>query len=474
MKYFISSLLLLTMAMSSMANPKGYSIQTIETPPNVLFHITGLDTDKDGNMYCATRYGDVWVYKVQNKTWHKFAEGLHEPCGLLIENDGSLVVTQKPEMTRLIDSNKDGKADLYIPLTREFKFHNNYHEFNFGGVKDNDGNYIGTLGTAAGPTAKGLKLSAMASLGDWRGWAYKVSPEGKFTPIASGLRSPAGLGRNPAGEIFYTDNQGDYVATSTMHQILPNKFYGHPVSLQDRDDFTVDQLKKMTDEEFDAIRTLPVVFIPQEEVANSPGNPEWIDNSGKFGPFKDQFFVGDQTRSNIFRVTLQEVKGRYQGCVIDFISGLQCGNIRLKFDKDGALWSGQTSRGWTSRGSKTFGLQKVVWDKKTMPFEILDVKLTNSGFTVQFTEKINEKSIDQTKISRWWYEYSRKYGAPKSDLEDINASSVKLAADGKTLTIDCPLVKEKVYCLDFSEINNSKGEKLGNTKAYYTIVNLLD
>jgi hypothetical protein len=230
----------------------------------------------------------------------------------------------------------------------------------------------------------------------------------------------------------------------------------------------------MTDEEFDKLRTLPVVYIPQEEVANSPGNPEWIDSSGKFGPFKDQFFIGDQTRSNIFRVTLQKVKGRYQGCVIDFISGLQCGNIRLKFDKNGDLWSGQTSRGWTARGTKTFGLQKVVWDKKTMPFEILDVKLTKSGFEVQFTEKIDEKSIDQSKISRWWYEYSRKYGAPKSDLEDINARSIKLAADGKTLTIECPLVKEKVYCLDFSGISNSKGEKLGNTKAYYTIVNLLD
>jgi hypothetical protein len=471
MKTLFSSLLVLFLSLNTFANPKGYSVETIATPPKVLFHITGLDTDKDGNMYCATRYGDVWIYK--NKKWLKFAEGLHEPCGLLVDDDGSLVVTQKPEMTRLIDSNKDGKADLYLPLSREFKFHNNYHEFNFGGVKDDDGNYIGTLGTAAGPTAKGLKLSAMASLGNWRGWAYKVSPEGKFTPIASGLRSPAGLGRNPAGEIFYTDNQGDYVATSTMHQILPGEFYGHPISLQDRDDFTPEKLKKMTDKEFDKLRTLPVVYIPQEEVANSPGNPEWL-SSNKFGPFKDQFFVGDQTRSNIFRVTLQKVKGRYQGCVIDFISGLQCGNIRLKFDKNGDLWSGQTSRGWTSRGSKTFGLQKVVWDKKTMPFEIHDVKMTKDGFKVTFTEEVDQKSLDKTKITRWWYEYSRNYGAPKSELEDIKASEISLASDKKTLIIKCPLVKEKVYCLDFTSLSNSKGEKLGNKKAYYTLINLLD
>ena len=472
MKHLLSSVLFFALSVTVSAAPKGYEIQTIETPPNVLFHVTGLDTDKDGNMYIATRYGDVWIYK--NEKWHKFAEGLHEPCGLVLDDDGSIVVTQKPEMTRLVDSNKDGKADLYLPLTREFKFHNNYHEFNFGGIKDNDGNFIGTLNTAAGPTAKGLKLSAMASQGNWRGWAYKVSPEGKFTPIASGMRSPAGIGRNPQGEMFYTDNQGDYVATSTFHQILPGKFYGHPVSLQDRDDFTVDKLKKMSDEQFDKLRTLPVAWIPQEEVANSPGNPEWIADAGKFGPFKDQFFVGDQTRSNIFRITLQKVKGRYQGCVIDFISGLQCGNIRLKFDKNGDLWSGQTSRGWTARGAKTFGLQKVVWDKKTMPFEILDVKLTKDGFKVDFTEEIDAKSLDKTKISRWWYEYSRNYGAPKSELEDINATEITLSKNKKSLVIKCPLIKEKVYCLDFSQMLNSKGEHLGNKKAYYTLINTLD
>jgi hypothetical protein len=472
MKTLIAILLSFTFSVIYAGTPQGYSIQTVETPKNVLFHVTGLDTDKDGNMYCATRYGDVWIYK--KNLWTKFAEGLHDPCGLVVNEDGSVVVTQKPEMTHLIDSNNDGKADLYLPLTREFKFHNNYHEFHFGGVKDNDGNYIATLNTAAGPTAKGLKISAMASEGDYRGWAYKVTPEGKFTPIASGLRSPAGIGKNNLGELFFTDNQGDFVATSTLHQIEPGKFYGHPVSLQDKKEFTVEKLKKMTDEDFDKLRTLPIVWIPQEEVANSPGNPEWLGDSGNFGPFDNQFFIGDQTRSNIFRVSLQKVKGRYQGCVIDFISGLQCGNIRLKFDKDGTLWSGQTSRGWTARGKTIFGLQKVVWDKKTIPFEIQDVKLTKDGFKVTFTQEIDAKNLAKIKASKWWYNYTRSYGSPKIDLEDVSIATTKLAKDQKTLIIKCPLSAKKVYCIDFEGIQNLQGQSLGNTKAFYTLINTLD
>ena len=109
-----------------------------------------------------------------------------------------------------------------------------------------------------------------------------------------------------------------------------------------------------------------------------------------------------------------------------------------------------------------------------MPFEILDVKMTKDGFKVTFTEAIDGENIDSTKISRWWYEYSRKYGSPKTELEDITASDISLASDKKTLIIKCPLVKEKVYCLDFTELTNAKGEKLGNAKAYYTLINLLD
>ena len=222
---------------------------------------------------------------MKNDKWTHFAEGLHEPCGLLVDNDGSIVVTQKPEMTRLVDINKDGIAEDYINMSSDFEFHNNYHEFNYGGLKDNDGNYIGALNLARGDP-KALKLSTMVGQGGYRGWAYKVTPKGEFIPIASGLRSPAGIGRMPNGDIFYTDNQGDFVGTSMMHQIVKDKFYGHHVSLQDKG-YTQSQIKKMKDEDFDKIRTEPVVWIPHAEIANSPGNlAGGTTPQSKFDPFQ--------------------------------------------------------------------------------------------------------------------------------------------------------------------------------------------
>lgn len=455
------------------ATPEGYKIETIKTPADVYFHVTGLDVAKDGSVYCATRFGDVWVLK--NDKWRRFADGLQEPCGLVIDKDGSVIVTQKVEMTRLVDKNNDGVADLYLNLSNEFEFHNNYHEFNFGGVIDKEGNYVGTLNLAAGRDAKGLKLSAMSNEGGYRGWAYRVSPQGKFTPFAWGLRSPAGIGKNDQQEIFFTDNQGDYIATSTLNQLEENKFYGHPISLLDKAEYSKEKLEAMKDEDFEKMLNLPIVWIPQGEVANSPGNPEWNATKGKFGPFDDQFFIGDQTRSNIFRVSLQKVGGRYQGCVIDFMSGFQCGNIRLKFDQKGALWVGQTSRGWVSRGAKPFGMQKVVWDGKTVPFEIHDVKLTKQGFRVTFTQEVDPAfvNLENLRITQWWYEYSRAYGSPKVGEKESTINSVELQEDGKTLYIKMPLQKKQVYCLDLSQILDKAGRSTHNSKAFYTLINLV-
>ena len=39
-------------------------------------------------------------------------------------------------------------------------------------------------------------------LGGFRGWSYRVSPSGEFEHYAMRLRSPAGIGIGPEGDIF--------------------------------------------------------------------------------------------------------------------------------------------------------------------------------------------------------------------------------------------------------------------------------
>lgn len=453
--------------------PEGYKKTTITLPKGIQFHVTGLDVGKDGTVYCATRIGEVW--RLKGDDWLKIAESLHEPTGLLCEDDGSLVVAHKPELTRLVDTDGDEIIDEFVRISSGWEFHDNYHEFNFGPVKDKDGNYYGTLNLSHG-AAGSLNLggSAMGSSGGFRGWAYKVTPDGEFIPYASGLRSPAGIGISPDGDVFFTDNQGDWVGTSKLHLLEEGKFYGHPVSLRDKEGMTIKQLESMSVADFDEIREEPTLWIPHIEVANSPGNPAWDITEGKFGPFEGQMFIGDQTQSNIFRATVQMVEGKLQGMVINFMDGFQSGNIRTVFDGEGQLWVGQTARGWSAKGGKPFGLEKLNWDG-TNPFEILNVSLTATGFKIDFTEELDAATIDQSSVAieNWYYLYHATYGSPKQELARLNLEGVKVSEDGMSLFVELPLTAERVYGIEIHGVKSISGRSVSVAKAYYTANRLI-
>ena len=457
--------------------PDGYRIETIETPDGVPFEIAGLAACDDGKVYAAIRIGDVWT--LENKTpdaaiteprWVKFADGLNEPAGVACDGSGAIIVAQKPELTRLVDIDGDGVADEYINLADDWEFHDNYHEYHFGPAKDQLGNLYGTLNLSHDKPGA-FAMGAMGSTGGYRGWAYRISPDGEFHPYASGLRSPAGIGTSPTGEIFYTDNQGDWVGTSKLHILEEGKFYGHPVSLRDHPDFTVDSIKALPVNELKEMSEDPVVWFPHVEVSKSPGIPEWDETGGKFGPFEGQIFIGDQTQSNVFRVMLEKIEGKYQGGVLNFIGGFQSGNIRTSFDAHGHLWVGQTTAGWAAKGPKPFGLERVVWDAETDPFELLDISVTPTGFILQFTEGLKPETVTAAAVvaQQWHNLYSGNYGSPKEDLVGLITNSVSLSDDGIEGTVSLDLTKGKVVEIDFSGVKSLDGRSPSVGKVYYTL-----
>ena len=93
--------------------------------------------------------GQVYTLKPDTGEWTLFAEGLHTPLGISVVNDQEVVVCQRPEVTKLRDVDADGIADEYEVLSDAFGISGNYHEFNFGPVRDSAGNFYVALGTAS-------------------------------------------------------------------------------------------------------------------------------------------------------------------------------------------------------------------------------------------------------------------------------------------------------------------------------------
>ena len=338
---------------TAMELPAGYSFENWESPKDLygrrqLFEPTGIAVAKDGTIVVATRTAGVW--RIRDQKWTMFAEGTYECLGVVIEDDKGdrIVVMQKPELTRMSDTNGDGRADKFETVCDDYGFHGNYHEYAHGPARDAEGNYYFTLNLSHGGNERTSWRAGgpfMGSMGGYRGWAIKVTPDGKFQPFARGLRSPAGIGVDPAGRLWYAENQGEYVGSSKVVPLEEGEFYGHLSGL-----VTLPGKMKPDSPELefknwqDKIRK-GAVWLPHGKVANSPGHPAWDTTGGKFGPFGGQMFMGDQTLSNLFRVVTERVKEVDQGCVIPFGEHFASGVMRPVFLPDGSLLVGQTGRG---------------------------------------------------------------------------------------------------------------------------------
>ncbi|MFN3486478.1 MAG: hypothetical protein ACK44W_13500, partial [Planctomycetota bacterium] len=434
-----------------------YRLETLRLPPGLILEVGGMMFARDGTLLVCTRRGEVW--RMKDGQWSLFASGLHEPLGLWAEDPADVAVVQRTELTRLRDTDGDGRADLYEALSRGWQPVARPTAYAFGPVRDAEGNFWGA--TAAQGAREGKYL----------GWCFKVTPSGEFHPWASGLRTPNGLGFDREGELFATDNQGEYVGTSALVHLRKGAFYGHPHSLASDPEFG-NRTASLSLEELDARRTLPAVQFPHGILGRSPSQPLCDTTRGAFGPFEGQFFVGDQSSCILSRVALEKVDGVYQGACFPFRAGFQSGNNRLAWGPDGSLWIGQTDRGFGAVGGRPFGLERVTWTGR-VPFEIHEVRARSDGFELHFTRPAARSEAGRAEaysVQRYHYLYHATYGSPQVDVTPVAVREARVSEDGRRVTLVLgELVERRIYEIHVRGVRAGDGAPLLHAEAYYTL-----
>ena len=442
-----------------------YSVESVPIPLQIVLEASALGSRSDGSIFVATRRGEIWTADLAKQDWRLFATGLHEPLGILIENDHQIVVAQRPELTRIKDTNLDGAADTYETVADQFGLSGNFHEFHYGPVRDAAGNLYGTLNLA-------FVNQVMRSSTYLRGWAYKLTPSGQFTPYALGFRSPVGIGVSPDGDIFVVDSQGEWFGASPLIHLQPGKFYGNPASFAWAEGFQSLADPNVRPADLERYRTPPAAWFVHESLGRAPGEPIWDTTGGKFGPFSGQMFVGDQSKSTLLRVALEKVGGEWQGAIFPFRKGFSSGLVRATWLQDGALLVGMTGRGWPAAGGRAFGLQKVSWTG-ALPMEIQSLKVTKTGFDLTFTKPLDPAVAGSTKaysLKYFHYLYHSTYGSPQQGETPVPVTAAKLSADRKTVSLVLPsLVAGKIYELHLSGMKAADGSEVVHPEAYYTL-----
>lgn len=466
---------------------KGYSATTVPFPDALAPKIDAMAARPDDHIAVGLQEAGQ-VYVTDGAAWRLFAEGLHEPFGLDAPEPNELVVMQRPELTRLRDTNGDGLAEEYETVSAAFGLSGNYDEFACGPATDSAGNHYVSLATANGDgmaekrgevRESGKNFGSIGNGRDahvpYRGWVLKITPEGETIPWADGLRVGDGITVDSEDRVFVTDQQGGWVGMNKLFHVEEDDFCGFPSSLAWREG--VDP-REMTAEEFDRMRTPAAVKIPYPEMGQSTVDVVEDTTGGEFGPFEGQLFVADWIRPMLVRVMLDEVADGVQGACTVFLEGgvVGAGTHRLTFGPNDRLWVGKTVReGWG--GSPDVDPLRVInWDGTT-PFAVRDVSLTEEGFDVAFTKEATASSAgrpDSYSFSRYYHEYSGEYGSPKNGTTDVPVGDVEVADDGRAVSLTLSDLRPGwVYALEIDGVESNAGETL-SSEIHYTLNRLRD
>lgn len=451
-----------------------YPIVNLPIPKGLMIEAGAFCVLPDGRMAVGTRHGEIYLVSGLDgekpaPVYHLYATGLDEIFGLAYKG-GAFYVTQSCELTRVTDTKKDGKANRFETVSDAWGYAN-YHEYAFGSKFDRDGNLYVALGLS----------NSYDSYALFRGFLMTVRPDGTTRARASGLRSPAGVGSDEHGALFYVESQGPWNCSCSLKAVAPGSFHGHPASFHwypyapelGPVPATPKSGSRVVTEKDRVTQLTPyAVVFPYVRMGRSITGFSVDATAGKFGPFEGQMFLGDYTLSVLMRATTEKVNGVWQGACYPFREGLSTGILNVEFTPGGTLIAGGTNRGWPVRGVKPFALERIEWGGK-MPFEIRRVTVTPTGFKVAFTKPVGAATGGDPKsyrVTAFTHPYHGAYGGPEVEKTTPAVTAVALAADGlsATLTLD-ELIRGHVYEFDLGPLRSRDQDELLHRNAYYTV-----
>ena len=422
--------------------------------------------------------GELWL--ISNPTsddpskikGEKIAEGLFEPSGLKVLGE-DIYVSQRHEISKFSFSKQNKKWNKKA-VSKGWET-NDFHQISAG------------LPWQPGPTKNHpgfFYMSRGAGLGRGQnppdhGAVYRIDlskpADGNYEVLSGGHRTPNGLGLNTAGECFVIDNQGGWTPSNEINHIQKGKFYGfyqhHNPPKAYGSPFQPNEQHGVKGV------TPPAIHLPQNEIGNSPTELLLFPKGHRF---EGQMAMGDMRYGGLNRVFLEEVDGVWQGCAMRFTQGLEAGPNRIFFGPDGSLYvggiGGRHAGTWFWVNPKTLkptygGLERLTPSGEEV-FEVDHMKATKDGFILTFTKPVAKEWLEHPEhyqMVQWTYLPTGRYGGPKVNENDLEATKAVASSDGLSVALSVPNIKEG-YCIQLTTNPVSRtGEAIWSGDVWYTL-----
>ena len=409
---------------------------------------------RDGRLFIASmKMGELFTLDESpgagTAHFANYAGGLFQDAYSMLHDGESLYILHRRNLTRILDTDGDGRADRFDRVaTFPHAIGNNY-DWGYGLIREPGGAFLLTFAPHANQQLPGA------------GSLLRLLPSAdgpRLEEVAYGFRNPLGWCMGPDGEVFFSDNQGDWIATSKLGHLVPGSFNGYPNHAQ----------LQHTNRPF----APTTVWVPYDW-ARSINGIAWDNTGGKFGPFAGQIFMAELMNGGaIIRANVERVNGVYQGACFPFWGKGLLGPLVLAFDPAGRLYvGGITMPGWMGQPDRG-ALSRIEFTGET-PFEMQSIHVLPHGFRVNFTAPLltaSARDVSAWRIENYRYEYTGAYGSPELDRRALPIERVRVSADSMSVELTTALLEQnRVYAITANSVRSLRQEPLLHTTGVYTL-----
>ena len=453
----------------------GFQATKLPLPREVM--PTGFAWRENGNLLFTSLKGRVWEARDSDQdeledVAEQIRVELVAPYGIatvtLPDGTEALNVVDKTGLLQLSDRTGEGYIDRVETLADGWGHSSDYHGWAVGLPKDERGNYYVAVAQRQGPEqlliGRVLQLAQRSpTLDDPRQYAIK--------PLTRGSRFPLGIARNRSGDLFVTDNQGQYTVYNELNHVTPGAHFGHPSGLP------ADQFKAHP-------KQGPAVAIPHPWTRSVNGicfleTPKAVrEKLGRdlFGPWEGHLVGCEYDTRRLIRISLQRVGDRFQGAAYPLsLPATQdepqlLGPVVCAIAPDGDLYIGSLRDSAWGAGQNTGEIVRARFTGE-LPAGIAEVRSVSDGLQVMLSTPVDPARLADPRnyvLSSYRRVVTPAYGGPDVDRREEKIVGVQPAADAKSVVIRLSEMRSgHVYELHLQPLV-AKGRLFHPAEAHFT------
>lgn len=405
---------------------------------------TALAWRPNGELVIASLKGQIWLGRDQDgdglhEAYRAFSDDLAAPYGLAITGS-QIDVVNKYAVLRLTDEDEDGRADRYETVASGWGHTADYHDWAVGLPRDGAGGYYVAL-----PCQQDQRSEAAAR---FRGQILQLHPRQpdrhdprryRLETVTQGHRFPMGLARNRAGQLFVTDNQGNYNPFNELNHVVRGKHYGFINTLERRPDYR-------------PTLTPPAIDLPHPWTRSVNGicfleTPDAVltaTGQRRFGPFEGHLLGCEYDTRRLIRMSLQQVGDIMQGACYPFTvespatGSPLLGPLTCEVAPNGDLYIGSIrDSGWG--GANNIGeLVRMRLEPDRLPCGIAEVRTYGDGLEITLTKPADLRiaaDVDNYSVASYTRTSTPAYGGPDQQRRVERIESIVVEDQGQRIRL---------------------------------------